>query len=65
MVNLRIVSILCYFLPCGKVGGLQIPRWQWFAVGYYGCTIAALTLKPSDFCNIGVDAGIVRFFNIT
>ena len=38
----------------GKAGGLQIPRWQAFAVEYYGFTLAALALKPSDFCNNGV-----------
>ncbi len=42
------------FLPFGKAGELQILRWQEFAVEYYGFTLAALTLKPSDFCNIGV-----------
>jgi hypothetical protein len=24
-------------------------------VGYYGFTLDALTLKPSDFCNVGVN----------
>ncbi len=23
----------------------------WFAVDYYGVTLGALALKPSDFCN--------------
>ena len=45
------------FLPCGKAGGLQILRWQAFAVKYYGFTLAALTLEPSDFCNDGVNSG--------
>jgi hypothetical protein len=42
------------FFPFGKAGGLQILRWQVFAVKYYGFTLAALTLEPSDFCNNGV-----------
>jgi hypothetical protein len=42
------------FFPYGKAGGLQILRWQVFAVKYYGFTLAALTLEPSDFCNNGV-----------
>jgi hypothetical protein len=42
------------FLPFGKAGGLQIQRWQAFAVDDYGFTLAALTLEPSDFCNNGV-----------
>ena len=54
MVNLRIGSIVCHlFYPAGKPLGRQIPRWQGFAVDYYGCTLAALTLTPSDFCNNG------------
>ena len=48
------VDFLPSLLPRGKVGGLQIPRWQGFAVDYYGCTLAVLTLEPSDFCNNGV-----------
>ena len=31
------------FLPCGKAGGLQIPRFRGVA--------GVLTLEPSDFCN--------------
>ncbi len=42
------------FLPYGKAGGLQILRWQELAVNDYGFTLAALSLKPSDFCNNGV-----------
>ncbi len=42
------------FLPCGKAGGLQILRCQRLAVADYSCAIDALTLEPSDFCNIGV-----------
>jgi hypothetical protein len=38
-----------------KAGGLQIHRCQGFAVDDYGGTLGALTLKPSGFCNIGVD----------
>ena len=39
----------------GKAGGLQILRCQGIAVAYYGFTLDALTLKPSDFCNVGVE----------
>ena len=42
-------------LPCGKAGGLQILRCQGIAVGHYGFTLDALTLKSSDFCNVGVN----------
>jgi hypothetical protein len=42
------------FFPFGKAGGLQILRWQVFAVNCYGFTLAALTLGPSDFYNNGV-----------
>jgi hypothetical protein len=42
------------FLPSGKAGGLQILRYQGFAVDDYGITLVALALKPSDFCNVGV-----------
>jgi len=38
-----------------RAGGLHILRWQRFAVAYYGFTLAALALEPSDFCNGGVD----------
>jgi len=37
-----------------KTAGLQILRFQGIAVGDYSCTLEALTLKPSDFCNVGV-----------
>jgi hypothetical protein len=40
------------FLPFGKDGGLQILRCQGFAVAYYGVTLSALVLEPSDFCNV-------------
>ena len=43
------------FIPSGKVGGLHIRRCQGLAVAYYGCTLGALTLKPSNFCNAGVN----------
>jgi hypothetical protein len=39
-------------LPYGKAGGLQILRCQGIAVGYYGFTLDAWSLKPSDFCNV-------------
>jgi hypothetical protein len=47
-------SILPCRLPFGKAGGLQILRCQWIAVANCSFTIDALTLKPSDFCNVGV-----------
>ncbi len=46
-----------YFLPFGKAEELQIPRCKGFAVDYYGFTLCALALKPSDFYNIGVTYG--------
>ena len=51
------------FLPCGKAGGLQIPRCQGFAVVHYSFTLFALALKPSGFCNDRVYAYI--FLTIT
>jgi hypothetical protein len=48
----RFVSI---FLPFGKAGGLQIRRCQGLAVADYGGTLGALSLKPSGFCNIGLN----------
>jgi len=39
-------------LPFGKAGGLQILRFQGFAVVHYSVTLSALSLKPSDFCNV-------------
>ncbi len=47
-------SILPSCFPFGKAGGHQILRCQAIAVGDYSCTLDALTLKPSDFCNVGV-----------
>jgi hypothetical protein len=44
-----------WLTPKGKAGGLQIRRCQGLAVIYYGGTLDALTLKPSGFCNIGVN----------
>ena len=42
------------FLPSGKAGGLQIPRWQEFAVKYYGFTLAAaLWAEPPTFATMG------------
>ena len=49
------VYFMFAILPCGEAGALQIPRWQGIAVAYYGCTLAALTPKPSDFFKIGVN----------
>jgi len=42
------------FFTQGKAGGLQIRCCLGFAVAYYGFTLDALALKPSNFCNIGV-----------
>ena len=39
-----------------KAGGLQILRCQGIAVGNYSFTPDALTLKPSDFCNVEVNS---------
>ena len=36
-----------------KAGRLQILRCQGITVSNYGFTLDALTLKPSDFCNVG------------
>jgi hypothetical protein len=47
-------SLLPCCLPFGKAGELQILRCQWIAVANYSFTIDALTLKSSDFCNVGV-----------
>ncbi len=47
------------FLPFGKAGGLQILSCQGFAVVYYGLSLGALTLKPSDFCNVGVYSAFI------
>jgi hypothetical protein len=44
-----------FYYPAGKVGGAQIRRCQGIAVRYYGFTLGALALRPSDFCNAGVD----------
>ena len=37
-------------------GLLQIRRCQGIAVDHYGFTLGALALKPSDFCNTGVNS---------
>ena len=55
-------SIIAFCLPCGKAGGLQILRCQGIKVTDYNFTLDALTLKPSDFCNVGVIYGSTRFF---
>jgi hypothetical protein len=62
-------SILPCRLPFGNAGGLQILRCQEFEVKYYDVTLDALTLKPSDVCNVGVksmdaSAGIINIFSI-
>jgi hypothetical protein len=40
-----------------KVGGLQVLRSQGIVVAYYNFALDALTLKPSDFCNVEVKQG--------
>jgi hypothetical protein len=54
-VNSKNELILAYRLPCGKAGGLQILRCKGIAVNSYNVTLYALTLKPSGFCNVGVN----------
>jgi hypothetical protein len=43
------------------VGGLQIRRCQGPAVTDHGGTLGALALKPSGFCNIGVNILSIRY----
>jgi WD40 repeat protein len=47
-------SILPCCLPFGNAGGFQILCCQGFEVKNYDVTLDALTLKPSDVCNVGV-----------
>jgi hypothetical protein len=47
----------CY-LPYGNVGGLQLLCCQGFEVKYYDVTLDAWNLKPSDVCNVEVNAGL-------
>jgi len=49
------VRFFSIFFTLGKAGGLQIRRCQGFAVAHYGFTLGALALKPSDFCNTGIN----------
>ena len=51
-------STLPCCLPCGKAGGLQILCCQGIAAGNYSFTLDALALKPSSFCNVGVDLAV-------
>ena len=44
-----------FCLPSRKAGGLQIPCCQGIAVADYSFTLDALALKPSSFCNVGVN----------
>jgi hypothetical protein len=50
----RMGSIFPCCLLFGNAGGLQILRCRGFEVKYYVFTLDALTLKPSDVCNVGV-----------
>jgi hypothetical protein len=43
-------------LPFGKAIRSHILRYQGFAVDNYSCNIAALNMKPYDFCNVRVYA---------
>ena len=52
----RVGSILPCCLPYGKAGGLQILCCQEINVTDYNFNLDALALKPSDFCNVRVDA---------
>jgi len=40
--------------PYGKGGEIQSLRYQAIAVNDYGCTLGALALNRSGFCNAGV-----------
>jgi len=55
---IRMGSILPCCLPYGKAGGLQILCCQGIVVNYYNFTLDALALKPSDFCNVGVNGEV-------
>ena len=46
-------------LPSGKAGELQILCCQGIKVNDYNFTLDALALKPSGFCNVGDNSGIV------
>jgi len=48
------------FTRSGKTGGIQIQRYQGFAVEDYGFTLGALTLYTSGFCNVRVSFVMVR-----
>jgi hypothetical protein len=56
MVKLRIEPIFRHlFYPTGKPEDYRscvTKGLQWI---YYGCTLCALALEPSDFCNVGVN----------
>ncbi len=39
----------------GKAGRLQVLCCQGFVVNDYNCTLDALTMKPSSFCNVEVN----------
>ena len=43
------------FIPCGKAGGLQSQGAKGEAIVVYCEPLATQDLKPSDFCNVGVD----------
>jgi hypothetical protein len=46
-----------------KAGGLQILRCQGIAVVNYSFTLDVLTLKPSGFCNVGVNLADKPFYS--
>jgi len=47
-------------LPFRKAGKLQIPCCQGIAVADYSFTLDALALKPSSFCNVGVNDVVTK-----
>ena len=49
------VNFTSLFTRSGKAGGLHILCCQGFAVEDYGFTLGALSMKPSGFCNVGVN----------
>ena len=55
-VNSKAGGSICHVVyPMSKAGGLQILCCQGIAVSDYSFTLDAWVLKPSDFCNVGVN----------
>jgi len=58
MANLRMGSILCHlFSPAGKPEDSRSGVAKGLQQVDYGCALGALALKPSGFCNVGVNYG--------